>query len=93
MKSSGEGFHPPPPPLYHSGGIKLRVRPRAGAPEAYLFQTHLKGGLFGREGSIYLEKTMVSVLNYKKAEGSAAEDENQIRTSSWQINHPGSVRD
>ena len=30
--------------------MKLRVRPRAGAPEAYLFQTHLKGGLFGREG-------------------------------------------
>ena len=73
--------------------MKLRVCPRAGAPEAYLFQTHLKGGLFGREGLIYLEKTMVSVLKYKKVEGSAAEDENQIRTSSWQINHRGSVRD
>ena len=54
------------------------------------------GGLFN------LEKTMVSVihkqlgykvekLKYKKVGGRAAKYQNQIRTSSWQINHPGSV--
>ena len=49
---------------------------------------HTDGGLFN------LEKTMVSVLHkeleyklgklkYKKVGGHAAEDQNQIRTSSW----------
>ena len=41
------------------------------------------GGLFAREGLIYLEKTMVSVLKYKKVGRSAAEDQNQIRNSNW----------
>lgn len=27
MKTSGEGFHPPPFPLYHGGVMNLRVRP------------------------------------------------------------------
>ena len=50
----------------------------------------------------FLEKTMVSVLHkeleykvenlkYKKVGGHAAEDQNQIWTSSWWINHPRSV--
>ena len=54
------------------------------------------GGLFNSE------KTMVSVLHkeleykaeklkYKKVGGHATEDQNQIRTSRWQINHPRSV--
>ena len=32
-------------------------------------------------------------LKYKKSGGHAEEDQNQIQTSSWWINHPGSVRD
>ena len=32
----------------------------------------------------------VEKLKYKKVGGHAAEDQNQIRTSKWQINHPGS---
>ena len=55
---------------------------------AYLFQSRLRRGLFN------LEKTLVSVLHkeleykveklkYKKVGGQAAEDQNQIRTSSW----------
>ena len=28
IKNSVEGFHPPPTPLYHSGGMNLRVRLR-----------------------------------------------------------------
>ena len=55
---------------------------------AYLFQSHLRRGLFN------LEKTLVSVLHkeleykveklkYKKVGGQVAEDQNQIRTSSW----------
>ena len=54
----------------------------------YLFQSHLRRGLFN------LEKTLVSVLHkeleykveklkYKKVGGQVAEDQNQIRTSSW----------
>ena len=30
-------------------------------------------------------------LKYKKVGGHAADDQNQILTSSWEINHPGSV--
>ena len=59
-----------------------------GGGGAYLFQSHLREGLFN------LEKTLVSVLHkeleykveklkYKKVGGQAAEDQNQIRTSSW----------
>ena len=33
----------------------------------------------------------VEKLKNKKVGGHAAEDQNQIETSSWQINHPGSV--
>ena len=33
----------------------------------------------------------VEKLKNKKVEGHAAEVQNQIQTSSWQINHPGSV--
>ena len=60
------------------------------------------GCLFERGVVFNLEKTMVSVLlkeleckveklRNKKVGGHAAEDQNQIETSSWQINHPGSV--
>ena len=60
----------------------------AGGGGAYLFQSRLRRGLFN------LEKTLVSVLHkeleyqveklkYKKVGGQAAEDQNQIRTSSW----------
>ena len=61
------------------------------------------GGLLesGR-GLFNLEKIMVSVLHKelgyiveklknKKVGGHAAKDQNQIRTSSWWIDHPGSV--
>ena len=52
------------------------------------------GGLFERRGFFYLEKMMVLVLHkkleykveklkYKKVEGHAAKDQDQIRTSSW----------
>ena len=33
----------------------------------------------------------VEKLEYKKVGGDAAEDQKQIRTSSWWINHPRSV--
>ena len=64
------------------------------------------GGGINRDGGggdlFHLEKTMVSVLHKKleykveklknkKVGGHAAEVQNQIQTSSWQINHPGSV--
>ena len=52
------------------------------------------GSLFERGGLFNLEQTMVSVLHkeleykveklkYKKVEGHAAKDQDQIRTSSW----------
>ena len=58
--------------------------------------------MWGGGGVFNLEKTMASVLHkdlqykvdklkYKKIEGHAAEDQKQIRTSSWQINYPWSV--
>ena len=57
------------------------------------------GGLYLDGGLFDLEKTMVSVLHkeleykviklrYKKLGGHAAEDQNQIRTSSWQYTIP-----
>ena len=61
------------------------------------------GGLLEKgRGLFNLEKTTVSVvhkeLGYKvekfknkKVGGHALEDQNQIQTSSWWINHPGSV--
>ena len=61
-------------------------------------------GLFQRRGGglFNLETTMISILRkkleynvvklrYKKVEGHAAEDQNQIRTSSWYINRFGPV--
>ena len=60
--------------------------------EAYFFQAHLREGLIetgGRGGLFNLEKAIVSVfhkgekLKYKRVGGHAADDENQIRTSSW----------
>ena len=72
---------------------------------AYLFQAHLREGR-GKiiwEGELSnLENTMVSVLHEelkykveelknKKVGGHEAENQNQIRTSSWYIKHPGSV--
>ena len=65
--------------------------------EAYLFQAHLRKGLIetgGREGLFNLEKAIVSVLQkelgnkgeklkYKKVGSHAADDQNQVRTSSW----------
>ena len=71
---------------------------------AYLFQAYLReGGELISDGELFnLENTMVSVLHEelkykveelknKKVGGYAAEDQNQIRTSSWYVNHPGSV--
>ena len=37
------------------------------------------------------KKCQVKKPKYKKVGGQAAEDQKQIRTSSWLINHPGSV--
>ena len=65
--------------------------PRGGA---YLFQTHLRGGLIETGGLFNLEKTMVSVLHKKPRIQSgnaqvqevgdhAADDQKQIRSSSW----------
>ena len=67
--------------------------------EACLFQAHLRESLIetgwgGGGGFFNLEKAMVSVLQkelgnkgeklkYKKVGGHAADDQNQIRTSSW----------
>ena len=65
--------------------------------EACLFQAHLRESLIdtGCGGCLFnLEKAMVSVLQkelgnkgeklkYKKVGGHAADDQNQIRTSSW----------
>ena len=61
-----------------------------------------EGGLIETGGLFNLEKTMVSVvhkelehkgekLKIKMVGVHAAEDQNQIQISSWQINHPGSV--
>ena len=62
----------------------------------------LQGGLFisntfeeelNRDGSLYcLAKTMVSSgkAQVQEAGGHAAEDQTQIQTTSWCINHPGS---
>ena len=72
------------------------VNPLLSPLGAYLFQAHLRRG----NGAYFsLEKTMVSVLHKeleykvenKKVGGHATEDQNQIWTSSWEINHPGSV--
>ena len=66
-------------------------------PPGGLFIWGVGGGgltLYSREGLFNSEKTMVSVLHkeveykveklkYKKIGGLAAEDQNQIRTSSW----------
>ena len=62
------------------------------------------GGLFQRRGGglFNLETTMISILRkkleynvvklrYKKVEGHAAEDQNQIRTTSWYLNRFGPV--
>ena len=58
-------------------------------------------GVFERRGLFHLERTMVSVLHkeleykvekikYNKVGRHGAKDQNQIQTSSWQINHSGS---
>ena len=77
-----------------SCGCYHAVNPLLSPPwGAYLFQAHLRGGgeggLMEIGGLFNLEKTMVSVvhkeleyevekLKYKKNEGHAAEDQNQI---------------
>ena len=69
------------------------VNPLLSPQGPYLFQAHLSGAYW--EGGLFnLEKTMVSVLHKEleynvekfknmKVGGHAAEDQNQIRTSSW----------
>ena len=65
------------------------VNPLLGPPGAYLFEAHL--GMRGRliETGAYLRVLhkelayKVEKLKYKKVGGHAAEDQNQIRTSSW----------
>ena len=71
--------------------------------QAHLREVGGGGGELIWEGELFnLENTMVSVLHEelkykveglknKKVGGYAAEDQNQIRTFSWYINHPGSV--
>ena len=61
------------------------------------------GGGLNRDGGLFnLETTMISILRkkleynvvklrYKKVEGRAAEDQNQIRTTSWYLNRFGPV--
>ena len=60
---------------------KSSIKPPPPPGGAYLFQAHLREGLFS------LEKTMVEYkvekLKYKKVGGHAAEDQNQIQTSNW----------
>ena len=80
---SKSSFKLPPPPL----GVYLFKAYFRGR----LIET---GGLFKRGGLFKLETTMVSVLHkelaykveklkHKKVGGHAADDQNQIRTSSW----------
>ena len=54
------------------------------------------GALFNLAKTLVLvphkkQKCQVKKPEYKKVGGQAAEDQKQIRTSSWWINHPGSV--
>ena len=67
-----------------------------------LISSPSEGVLIWEGGLFNLEKMMVSVLHkeleckveklkYKKVRGHAAEDQNQIRTSRWELNHPRSV--
>ena len=71
------------------------VNPLLSPSPRYLFQAHLRGGggLIETRGLFNLEKTMVSVLHkeleykvkklkYRTVGGHAAEDQNQIWTSS-----------
>ena len=85
--------------LVHEGTVNPLLTPLPlppGGGGAYLFQTHLEGVgcLIGNGGLFNLEKTMLSVLHkdllyklenlkYKKLGDHAAEDHNEIRTSSW----------
>ena len=81
---------------------KNTVNPPLSPPGAYSFLTHLRRDLIEMGGLFNLEKMMVSVLHkeleYKveklrvqEVGGHAAEEQKQIWTSSWQINHPRSV--
>ena len=75
--------------------IQIIVNPLLSSPRgAYLFQAHLRESLIETGGLFNLQTTMVSVLHkeleykmeklkHKKVGGHAAEDQNQIRTSSW----------
>ena len=81
------------------GDLWNTVNPLLSAPPGGLMET---GGLFYGRGLLQFSKKIISVL-YKEPEckvekaqvkavgGHAAEDEKQIRTFSWWINHPGSV--
>ena len=85
-KSSCRCYHVVNPlliPTGHGGGLFISSPFEGGG-----------GGLIETGGLFNLEKTMVSVLHkeleyeveklkYKKIEGHAAEDQNQIRTSHW----------
>ena len=68
--------------------------PAVAVVHALFVSSPFEGGLFERGGLLNLEKTMVSVLHKeleysmeklkkKKVGGHPAEDQNQIRTSSW----------
>ena len=83
-KNSGGGVLQTPPPPLTTVGVGICVYVRGLRPQVSLFISNPFGGaLFAGKGLIYLEKTMVSVVEYKKVGRSAAEDQNQIRNSNW----------
>ena len=66
------------------------VNPLFSPPGAYLFQAHLRGRLIETGGLFNLKTTMVAVLHKESGKaqvqdilGHAAEDLEQIRSSTW----------
>ena len=81
---------------------EITLNPLLSSPLGLFISGPFEGGLIETGGLFNSDKTMVSVLHKeleykveklknKKVGGQAAADQNQIPTSSWGINHPGSV--
>ena len=69
--SAGGGvLHPPPTTILAKWGYEFACTSEVKPPRGLIYFKPICGGsLFATEGLIYLEKTMVSVLMYKKVEG------------------------
>ena len=81
---------------------EITLNPILSSPLGLFISGPFEGGLVETGGLFNSGKTVVSVLHKeleykveklknKKVGGQAAEDQNQIPTSSWRINHLGSV--